>query len=141
MVLHTQASYAIAHTTTARLWQDLRSTDLHWAISDTGWAKVAFGKLFGQWTEGATILQHNAQGRFDSALTLRILEKHGVTSFCAPPTAFRMLVLEDLKAYDLSNLRHCTSAGEPLNPKSCGCGKMALGSPFMTATARQRRCS
>ncbi len=117
MVLHTQASYAIAHTATARLWQDLRSTDLHWAISDTGWAKVAYGKLFGQWTEGATIMQHNAQGRFDAALTLRILERYGVTSFCAPPTAFRMLVLEDLKSYDLTNLRHCTSAGEPLNPE------------------------
>ena len=117
MVLHTQASYAIAHTATARLWQDLRSTDLHWAISDTGWAKVAYGKLFGQWTEGATILQHNAQGRFDAALTLRVLERYGVTSFCAPPTAFRMLVLEDLARHDLSSLRHCTSAGEPLNPE------------------------
>ena len=117
MVLHTQASYAISHTVTAKFWQDLKPTDLHWAISDTGWAKMAYGKLFGQWTQGAAILQHNARGRFDSDLTLRILEKYGVTSFCAPPTAFRMMVLGDLKKYDLGSLRHCTGAGEPLNPE------------------------
>jgi acetyl-CoA synthetase len=117
MVLHTQASYALAHLVTAKFWQDLKPTDLHWAISDTGWAKLAYGKLFGQWTVGATVLQHNARGRFDAALTLRILEQYGVTSFCAPPTAYRMLVLEDLKKYDLRELRHCTSAGEPLNPE------------------------
>ena len=117
MVLHTQASYAIAHTITAKLWQDIKPTDLHWAISDTGWAKVAYGKLFGQWTQGAALLQHDARGRFDSALSLRILERYGVTSFCAPPTAYRMIVLEDLKSYDLSSLRHCTGAGEPLNPE------------------------
>ena len=117
MVLHTQASYAIAHTVATKYWQDIKPTDLHWAISDTGWAKMAYGKLFGQWTQGATILQHNARGRFDAALTLKILERYGVTTFCAPPTAYRMLVLEDLKSYDLSSLRHCTGAGEPLNPE------------------------
>ena len=62
-------------------------------------------------------MQHDARGRFDSQLTLRILSEFGVTSFCAPPTAFRMLVLEDLTQYDLRNLRHCTGAGEPLNPE------------------------
>ena len=117
MVLHTQASYAIAHIITAKFWQDIKPTDLHWAISDTGWAKMAYGKLFGQWTMGATILQHNARGRFDADLTLRILERYGVTTFCAPPTAYRMMVLQDLKIYDLSSLRHCTGAGEPLNPE------------------------
>ena len=117
MVLHTQASYAIAHVVTGKYWHDLKPTDLHWALSDTGWAKMAYGKLFGQWTQGAAILQHNAVGRFDADLTLRILEKYGVTSFCAPPTAYRMMVLQDLKKYDLRNLRHCTGAGEPLNPE------------------------
>ena len=117
MVLHTQASYAIAHVGTARFWHDLKPTDLHWAISDTGWAKTAYGKLFGQWIQGAAIMQHNAVGRFDADLTLRILGRYGVTSFCAPPTAYRMLVLEDLKKYDLGSLRHCTGAGEPLNPE------------------------
>ena len=117
MVLHTQASYAIAHIITAKFWQDIKPTDLHWTISDTGWAKMAYGKLFGQWTMGATILQHNARGRFDADLTFKILERYGVTTFCAPPTAYRMMALEDLKSYDLSSLRHCTGAGEPLNPE------------------------
>ena len=62
-------------------------------------------------------MQHDAKGRFDAALTLSMLEKYGVTCFCAPPTAYRMLVLEDLNKYDLSHLRHCTGAGEPLNPE------------------------
>ena len=115
MVLHTQASFGIAHTLTAKFWHDLGPTDLQWTISDTGWAKTAYGKLFGQWTQGAAILQHDAKGRFDAPLTLGILERYGVTSFCAPPTAYRMLVLEDLKSRDLSSLRHCTGAGEPLN--------------------------
>ena len=117
MVLHTQASYGLAHVLTAEYWQDLKATDLHWTLSDTGWAKAAYGKIFGQWTLGATVLQHDARGRFDGPLTLKILERFGVTSFCAPPTAYRMLVLEDLKSYDLSYLRHCTGAGEPLNPE------------------------
>ena len=80
-------------------------------------AKAAYGKLFGQWTLGAAVMQHDARGRFDAPLTLSLLEKHGVTSFCAPPTAYRMLVLEDLGKYHLDNLRHCTGAGEPLNPE------------------------
>ena len=117
MVLHTQASCAIGHTLTAKYWHDLKPTDLHWTLSDTGWAKAAYGKLFGQWALGATVMQHDARGRFDAQMTLRMLERYGVTSFCAPPTAFRMMVLEDLKQYDLSGLRHCTGAGEPLNPE------------------------
>ena len=117
MVLHTQASYGLGHVLTAKFWHDLKPTDLQWTLSDTGWAKAAYGKLFGQWTQGAAVMQHDAKGRFDAALTLGILERYGVTCFCAPPTAYRMLVLEDLKKYDLSNLRHCTGAGEPLNPE------------------------
>ena len=117
MVLHTQASYAIGHSPGARFWQDNKPTDIQWTISDTGWAKLAYGKLFGQWTQGAAVLQHNAQGRFDAPLTLAMLERYGVTCFCAPPTAYRMLVLEDLAKHDLRGLRHCNGAGEPLNPE------------------------
>ena len=117
MVLHTQASCAIGHVISAKYWHDLTATDLMWTLSDTGWAKAAYGKLFGQWTLGAAVMQHDARGRFDAALTMSLLEKHGVTGFCAPPTAYRMLVLEDLSKYNLDNLRHCTGAGEPLNPE------------------------
>ena len=117
MVLHTQASYGIGHVLTAKYWQDLGPTDLQWTLSDTGWAKAAYGKLFGQWTQGAAIMQHNAKGRFDAQQTLKMVAKYGVTAFCAPPTAYRMMVLEDLKTFPTPDLRHCTSAGEPLNPE------------------------
>ena len=117
MVVHTQASCAIGHTLTAKYWHDLKSTDLMWTLSDTGWAKAAYGKLFGQWSLGAAVMQHDARGRFDARMTLGMIERYGVTSFCAPPTAYRMMVLEDLSLYDFSNLRHCTGAGEPLNPE------------------------
>ena len=117
MVLHTQASYGIGHVLTAKYWQDLGPTDLQWTLSDTGWAKAAYGKLFGQWTQGAAIMQHNAKGKFDAEQTLKMVAKYGVTAFCAPPTAYRMMVLEDLKQFPAPDLRHCTSAGEPLNPE------------------------
>ena len=117
MVLHTQASYGLAHVITAKYWHDLKATDLQWTLSDTGWDKAAYGKLFGQWTQEAAVIQHDARGRFDPVLTMKIMERYGVTSFCAPPTAYRMMVLEDLTKYDFGELRHCTGAGEPLNPE------------------------
>jgi len=117
MVLHTQASYAIGHRITATFWQDLKPTDLHWTVTDTGWAKAAWGSLFGQWTIGAAVFNHYTRSKFDPKLTLRLIEKHGITTFCAPPTAYRMFVQLPLKDYDLSSLRHCMSAGEPLNPE------------------------
>jgi len=117
MVLHTQASYAIGHRITATFWQDLKPTDLHWTVTDTGWAKAAWGSLFGQWTIGAAVFNHYTRGKFDAKLTLKLIEKHGITTFCAPPTAYRMFVQLPLDDYDLSSLRHCMSAGEPLNPE------------------------
>ena len=115
MVVHDQ-SYAPGHIRTARFWHDLRAGDRHWTVTDTGWAKAAWGSLFGQWQERAC----NVQVKLDKPTAdavLSMLARHGVTSFCAPPTLYRTLVLADLKSYDLSALRHCTSAGEPLNPE------------------------
>jgi acyl-coenzyme A synthetase/AMP-(fatty) acid ligase len=117
MVIHTQASFGMAHLITAKFWQDLKPTDLHWTISDMGWAKAAWGKIFGQWTIGAAVFLHNASNKFDPRLTLRLIERYGVTTFCAAPTGYRVMVLEDLKRYKLNKLRHCTAAGEPLNPE------------------------
>ena len=117
MVVHTQASCAIGHILTAKYWHDLKPTDLMWTLSDTGWAKAAYGKLFGQWSIGAAVMQHDARGRFDAQMTLEMIGRYGVTSFCAPPTAYRMMVLEDLSQYEFEYLRHCTGAGEPLNPE------------------------
>ena len=117
MVIHTQASFGIGHIITAKFWQDLKPADLHWTISDMGWAKAAWGKLFGQWTMGTAVFLQDAPAKFDPLLTLAILKRYGITTFCAPPTIYRVLVLEDLKRYKLDRLRHCTAAGEPLNPE------------------------
>lgn len=115
MVQHRQG-YGLAHVGTARFWHDLRAGDVHWTITDTGWAKAAWGTLFGQFHERACVVQA-ALGKPDAATILGIVERHGITSFCAPPTLYRSLVQHDLTAHDLSTLRHCTSAGEPLNPE------------------------
>jgi acetyl-CoA synthetase len=115
MVLHTH-SYAIGHEVTARFAQALTNQDLHWTVSETGWAKAAWGKLFGQMLVGAAIIQWETPQRFDPDGLLRAMERYGVTTFCAPPTVYRMLVQLDLNKYRL-RLRHCMSAGEPLNPE------------------------
>jgi acyl-coenzyme A synthetase/AMP-(fatty) acid ligase len=127
MVLHTQASLGIGHQITARFWQDLKPTDLHWTLSDFGWAKAAWGKLFGQWALGAANFLWDLRGKPDYDLMLRLLGDHRVTTFCAPPTVFRALVLEDLSKYDWSSLRHCVSAGEPLNPEVIKVWREATG--------------
>jgi len=115
MVLH-PSSYGLGHVSTARFWHDLRAGDRHWTVSDTGWAKAAWGGLFGQFHERATVVQV-ALGRPDADTILGCITKGRVTSFCAPPTLYRLLVQTDIAAHDLSSLRHCTSAGEPLNPE------------------------
>jgi acetyl-CoA synthetase len=115
MVLH-PASYGLGHVSTARFWHDLRPGDRHWTVTDTGWAKAAWGGLFGQWHERATVVQV-ALGKPDADTILTILRRAQITSFCAAPTLYRLLVQADLSQHDLSGLRHCTSAGEPLNPE------------------------
>ncbi len=115
MVLH-PSSYGLGHVSTARFWHDLRPGDRHWTVTDTGWAKAAWGGLFGQWHERATVVQV-ALGKPDAATILSIIEQSEITSFCAPPTLYRLLVQASFAEHDLSGLRHCTSAGEPLNPE------------------------
>lgn len=115
MVLHTHG-YPIGHEVTARFAQSLTDRDLHWTASDTGWAKCAWGKIFGQWIVGAAVIQWETPGRFDADGLLNAIERYGVTTFCAPPTVYRMLIQMDLSKHRL-NLRHCMSAGEPMNPE------------------------
>ncbi len=126
MVLH-EHSYPLGHRITAEAWQDLRPEDLHWTLSDTGWAKAAWGMIYGQWIAGAAVFAYDARGKFNPHKTLELLEKHMITTFCAPPTVYRMLILEDLRKYDLSALRHCVSAGEPLNPEVIETWRKATG--------------
>lgn len=117
MVLHTHASYPLGHTATGKFWLDLTPGDLHWNLSDNGWAKAAWSSLFGPWLCGSAIFVHNATGKFDAAQCLRMLAHYPVTTFCAPPTVYRLLVLEPLGAFKPKALRHCVAAGEPLNPE------------------------
>jgi acetyl-CoA synthetase len=116
MVLHDQ-SYPLGHIVTASIWQDIRQNDLHFTYSDTGWAKCAWGKIYGQWIAGACLLIFDIHGKFKATEILPMLEKYEVSTFCVPPTIYRMLILADLDKFDLRELRHCVSAGEPLNPE------------------------
>jgi acyl-coenzyme A synthetase/AMP-(fatty) acid ligase len=113
-VLHGHA-YTFAHQFTGSIWLDLKSPDIHWTTSDTGWAKAAYGVLFGPWMNGTTVFMYN--GRFEPKKELELLQRYNISTFCAPPTEFRMLVKEDLTKFKLPALRHCTAAGEPLNPE------------------------
>ena len=123
-VLHTHA-YPFAHRWTGEYWLDLQRTDLHWTTSDTGWAKAAYGVLFGPWMNGVPVFMYH--GRFDPERELDLLERYEVSVFCAPPTEYRLLVKQDLKRRRLPRLRHCTGAGEPLNPEVIHAWHDALG--------------
>lgn len=109
-------SYALAHLTTGAFWLDQNPDDIHWTLSDTGWAKAAWGMLFAPWLLDSTMVLYNGSG-FDAELHLNLVKRLGVTTFCAPPTIFRMFAQMDLAPYDLSSIRHTVSAGEPLNPE------------------------
>ncbi len=107
-------SYPLGHQITARFWHDLKSDDLHYTIADTGWAKSSWGIYYGQWIEGACVFVLDMRGKFKAEEILPLMEKYEVTTFCAPPTIYRMLVLSDLSKFDFRKLRHCCSAGEPM---------------------------
>lgn len=113
IVLHTHASYPIGHLSTM-YWIGLTEGDRHFNISSPGWAKHAWSSFFAPWNAGATVFVH-AAARFDAKSTLDLVARHHVSTLCAPPTVWRMLVLEDLKSYPVS-LRELVGAGEPLNP-------------------------
>jgi acetyl-CoA synthetase/medium-chain acyl-CoA synthetase len=116
-VLHTHG-YTFAHRWTGEYWLDLRRTDLHWTTSDTGWAKAAWGVLYGPWMNGVPVFMFD--GRFDPERELDLLERNEISVFCAPPTEYRLLVKQDLARWRLPRLRHCVGAGEPLNPEVIG---------------------
>jgi len=127
MVLHSQASYGLAHRLTAHWWLDLKPEDIHWNLADTGWAKAAWSSFFGPWHMGACIFSADLRGKFDPREALRILARYPITTFCAPPTALRLFVREDLSAFKFPRLRHCVSAGEPLNPEVMEIWKRVTG--------------
>lgn len=110
-------AYGHAHAITGAHWMDLREGDVHWTLTDTGWAKAAWGLLFPQWMHGATAVLYEGAPQFDADRHLRLIGELRVTTFCAPPTVYRMFAQCDLAQYDLSSIRRSLSAGEPLNPE------------------------
>ena len=114
MVLH-NGRYALAHLLTAKHWHGARPGGLHFTIADTGWGKAVWGKFYGQWLMESAVLTYDFD-RFAAEEILGLIERCGVTTFCCPPTMYRMMMGADVDAYDLSSLEHCTTAGEALNP-------------------------
>ena len=108
--------YPLGHFITAKYWHQVNPEGLHLTISDTGWAKALWGKLYGQWLCEAATFVYDFD-RFDAEKILPLFKKYNVTTFCAPPTMYRMLIKQDLSRFDLSSIEHASTAGEALNPE------------------------
>jgi len=108
--------YPLGHYITARYWHNIQPGGLHLTISDTGWGKALWGKLYGQWMCEASVFTYDFD-RFNAAEILPLFAKYQISTFCAPPTMYRMLIKEDISKYDLSSIRYATTAGEALNPE------------------------
>jgi acyl-coenzyme A synthetase/AMP-(fatty) acid ligase len=132
MVLHTQVSYPLAHLLTGKYWLDLDPDDLHWNLSDTGWAKAAWSSFFGPWNRGAAIFSFYRKGKFDPSHTMEIMQRYPITTFCGPPTAYRMIVKElaAQQKFRVRSLRHFAAAGEPLNREVIEIWKEKTGVPI-----------
>lgn len=127
MVAHTHVSYPLGHVVTGRDWIGLLPDDLHWNLSDTGWAKAAWSSLFGPWSQGSAVFVQEPEPKFDPRKMLETLSRYPITTLCAPPTAFRQLVTLDLAGHGLERLRQVVSAGEPLNPEVIHAWQAATG--------------
>lgn len=115
MVLH-DFDYPLGHIVTAKYWQQVEDEGLHLTVSDSGWAKFAWGKIYGQWICGAVNVAYDTE-KFNPIHLLKTIDRLRLTTFCAPPTIYRFLIKEDLSICDFSSIRHCGIAGEPLNPE------------------------
>lgn len=115
MVVH-NFEYPLGHIVTAKYWQCVEDNGLHLTVADTGWAKAAWGKIYGQWLCGSAVFVYDFEKFIPNEL-LDIISKYKITTFCAPPTIYRFFIKEDLSKYDLSSLNHVSTAGEPLNPE------------------------
>lgn len=114
MVLH-NSSYALAHLMTAKHWHTVTPDGVHFTIADTGWGKAVWGKYYGQWLMEASVLTYDFD-RFSADEILSLIPKYKITSFCCPPTMYRLMMQADVDSYDLSSLDHLSTAGEALNP-------------------------
>ena len=122
--------YPLGHFITAKYWHRVNPDGLHLTISDTGWAKSAWGKIYGQWLCEAPIFVYDFD-RFDAEKILPMFAKYHITTFCAPPTMYRMLAKQDLSRFDLSSIEHASTAGEALNPEVYRQFQKATGLPIL----------
>ena len=122
--------YPLGHFVTAKYWHCVEPDGLHFTISDTGWAKAMWGKLFGQWLCESALFVYDFD-RFHADEVMPMFAKYGITTFCAPPTMYRFFIKEDLSKYDLSSIRHASTAGEAMNPEVFRCFMDATGLSIM----------
>lgn len=115
MVMHNYM-HPLGHIVTAKYWQRVQKGKLHMSVSDSGWAKFGWGKIYGQWCCGATIFAYDME-KFVPKKLLEVISKHHLTTFCAPPTMYRFMLQEDVKSFDLKSIENWATAGEPLNPE------------------------
>lgn len=115
MVMHNHF-HPLGHIVTAKYWQRVRENKLHMSVSDSGWAKFGWGKIYGQWCCGATVFAYDMD-KFIPKRLLEVMSKYKLTTFCAPPTMYRFMLQEDVSSYDLSSIQNWATAGEPLNPE------------------------
>lgn len=125
MIAH-NFTYPLGHITTAKYWHHVEDDGVHFTMADSGWAKFAWGKIFGQWIGGTAIVAFDT-GRFNPEMLMRVIGEVRPTTFCAPPTIYRFLIKEDLSKGDFTSIHHCTTAGEPLNPEVFDRFKEATG--------------
>jgi len=124
--------YPLGHIYTAKYWQNVTEGGLHLTVADTGWAKAVWGKIYGQWLAGSAVFVYDYD-KFVPKEMLGVISKHKVTTFCAPPTIYRFFIKEDLTKFDLSSLKYCVVAGEPLNPEVFSQFHKATGIKLMEA--------
>lgn len=122
MVLHSQASYGLGHVITGKYWLDLGPDDIIWALADTGWGKTAWSSFFGPWLQGAAVFSLDIRDKFDASVILKTLARFPISVFCAPATALRLIVRQDLSAYSFPHLRHCVASGKRSIPRSSTSG-------------------
>mgnify|MGYP001255385214 CR=1 FL=1 len=129
MVIHNYL-YPLGHFLTAGYWQNVEDNGLHFTVAETGWAKSAWGKIYGQWLMGSAVMTYDFD-RFVPKNLIEVIIKYKVTTFCAPPTVYRFLIKEDLSKYKFADLKYCVVAGEPLNPEVYNQFKAATGLKLM----------
>lgn len=109
-------AHPLGHILTARYWQQVQENKLHMSVTDSGWAKFGWGKIYGQWICGATVFCYDMD-KFVPTKLLQHMQDYQLTTFCAPPTMYRFMLQEDVASYDLSSIQNFATAGEPLNPE------------------------